>query len=279
MDNKVSTPFFLIREQILNDNISGFKKALKELWPNSTLAYSEKTNSLPWILRWMKQHGVLAEVVSDEEYKVALMCGYSDEQIVFNGPIKGADALDRALDGGAFVNLDSERDIRFCAAYGSKIHASLGIRLNVDPGIFSIEDVGFQEDGFRFGFSEESGAFSRALSILAPVYDVKRIGLHLHVNSVTRAVNVYRNIARYAAELIDKYRLEPAFIDIGGGFFGGVPGKPEPSAYLLAIKSELEKHVDISHTKLILEPGSAAIGSKRYSPCPDRYNGRQPDPY
>lgn len=81
-----------------------------------------------------------------------------------------------------------------------------------------------------------------------------RLGLHLHCNSVTRSLNVYRAIARYAANLIKKYDLELSFIDIGGGFFGGVEGKPTPKQYISCIKEELETVVDVNETKLIVEP-------------------------
>ena len=83
----------------------------------------------------------------------------------------------------------------------------------------------------------------------------------MHVNSITRSLNVYRAIAGYAAAIIKEYIIKPAYIDIGGGFFGGVPGKTTPEEYIGAIRTELEDVVDISDTTLIIEPGSAAIGS------------------
>jgi len=83
----------------------------------------------------------------------------------------------------------------------------------------------------------------------------------MHVNSITRSVDVFRVLAKFASGLIRKHSLNPPFIDIGGGFFGGVPGKATPEEYISAIKSKLDQVVDISKTTLILEPGSAAIGS------------------
>jgi len=225
------------------------------------LAYSVKTNALPWILKRMKGHGVYAEVVSDEEYEVALLSGFTDSQIVFNGPIKGKETFLRAISGGAYVNIDSERELSYIQELpaGSSL-GNIGVRVNVDPGIFDPADVGYQEDGFRFGFSVENGELERALGVLEPLCG-KRAGLHLHVNSVTRSVAVYRAIASYAAGIIRKYGLEPSFIDIGGGFFGGVPGKTTPEEYITAIREKLSGVVDVSSTKLIIEPGSGIIGS------------------
>ena len=162
------TPFFLVRESLLAENIGGFRRALDQLWPNSRIAYSVKTNALPWILRWMLSHGVDAEVVSDQEYELARLCGFPPQRIVFNGPVKGRETLRAALEGGATVNLDSASDLD--AVVGRS--CMLGLRLNVDPALFDPCDVGYQEDGFRFGYSEETGAFASALDRLSAVMDV-----------------------------------------------------------------------------------------------------------
>ena len=105
----LQTPYFLIKQGLLEQNIAGFRNALDELWPNSLIAYSVKTNSLPWILQWMDRHNVYAEVVSDEEYQLAELSGYSTGHIVFNGPIKSDKYLRKAIDGKSIINIDSGR--------------------------------------------------------------------------------------------------------------------------------------------------------------------------
>ena len=40
----METPYFLISESKLKNNILAFKNALIDIWPNSLLAYSVKTN-------------------------------------------------------------------------------------------------------------------------------------------------------------------------------------------------------------------------------------------
>ena len=103
----MKTPYFVIQEKLLAENIGGFQKALNTLWPGSILAYSVKTNSLPWILKWMNAHGVYAEVVSDEEYQLALLSGCPADRIVFNGPVKTEEYLRKAFEGGSIINIDS----------------------------------------------------------------------------------------------------------------------------------------------------------------------------
>ena len=257
----MKTPYFLILENELNANVMAFQNALKELWPNSKLAYSVKTNSLPWLLKYLKEKDALAEVVSDEEYQLAKLCGYADDEIVYNGPIKGEQQFKSAVDGKAFINLDSAKDLEYLTKYKGDTCENIGIRVNVDSSVFSHEDIGYEEDGFRFGFAVENGEFEKALHTIRDIYGVAKIGLHLHCNSITRSLNVYREIARYAANLIRKYNLEVSFVDMGGGYFGGVEGKPTPKDYVTVIKDELSSVINPAETTLIVEPGSAIIGS------------------
>lgn len=136
----MKTPYFLISESKLKDNISAFQNALTDIWPNSSLAYSVKTNSLPWLLKYLKRENVLAEVVSDEEYHLAKLCGFSDEEIVFNGPIKGKETINTALAGKAYVNIDSQNDLAYIKESQPK-NAFIGIRVNVPTECFSESDI------------------------------------------------------------------------------------------------------------------------------------------
>lgn len=256
----MKTPYFLIRQDLLQKNIDNFVQGMNANWCRSKLGYSVKTNSLPWLLSYIKQNGGFAEVVSDEEYDLALLCGFSPEEIVFNGPIKGKDKFLFALDHGSYVNIDSENEIRWIEEYRKPV-SNLGIRVNVPPEVFDPNDIEYIEKGFRFGFSVENGAIADALKRISSTQEIKTIGIHLHCNSITRSKEVYRSIAKYAVALIDRFDLEPRYIDVGGGFFGGVPGKTSIHEYFEIISKELRKAPSTRNTLLIAEPGSAIIGS------------------
>ncbi len=259
-NNDIETPYFLINRDLLQQNTDTFIEGMQCNWERVKLSYSVKTNSLPWILRFMNQKGVMAEVVSDEEYDLAIMCDFNPENIVFNGPIKGKEHLEFALKNNSYVNIDSESDldvIQSCNIYSNRI----GIRLNIPPALFSSKDIEYTEDGFRFGFSVENGSFERALKKIKNQCDIKKIGVHLHCNSITRSLNVYRAIAEYVVAVVDKYKIEPCYLDFGGGFFGGVPGKTTPSEYFNVITSIIKRTPRLRNTLLLAEPGSALIGS------------------
>lgn len=257
----MKTPYYLISEEKLCENVDAFSSALKKIWPNSQLSYSVKTNSLPWLLTYLQEKKVYAEVVSDEEFRLAELCGFNHQEIVFNGPIKTAEKLKEAIYYGAFVNLDSKRDLDTLLSMELSSIQNIGIRINVPPEAFSQEDIGYEEDGFRFGFSDDTPELAAVISRIKEKFKTNAFGLHLHCNSITRNLSVYQSIARYASQIITKYGLNPAYLDMGGGFFGGVAGKPSAEQYIETIHKELEGTIDFCFTKLIVEPGSAIIGS------------------
>lgn len=243
----------------MDKNINDFQHALKSIWPNSQLSYSVKTNSLPWLLEYLHSKNVYAEVVSDEEYRLALKCGFNDKQIIYNGPIKGHDLFIRALEKGAIVNIDSKNDLKLINEIDKPLESNIGIRVNPNPKIFDRNDIEYVEDGFRFGFSDDNEELEQAIKIVQTKSD--SVGLHLHCNSTTRSKEVYIAMAKYALNIIKKYKLKISYIDMGGGFFGGVPGKTTQVEYINAIKQIFASVVDARKTKLYVEPGSAIIGS------------------
>lgn len=257
----METPYFLINKKELDDSTLNFKSALKKIWPNSSIAYSVKTNSLPWLLKYLKTQNVMAEVVSDEEYEIALLCGFKEEEIVFNGPIKGEAAFLDSINKGSIVNIDSKHEVEIFKRNIKESNGNIGVRVNVDTSIFESNDIGYIEDGFRFGFAEKNDELSNVIETIRFSDMNNRIGLHFHCNSVSRSLSVYRKLAEYAKFIIEKYNISPSFIDIGGGFFGGVEGQPTAADYITVIHEVLKNTVDVKTTMLIVEPGSAIIGS------------------
>ena len=56
MHENLKTPCFIINRSELESNINSMHKALKKYWNNYIIGYSCKTNSLPWVLNFMKKN-------------------------------------------------------------------------------------------------------------------------------------------------------------------------------------------------------------------------------
>ncbi|MEG1746352.1 MAG: hypothetical protein RSA59_02885 [Raoultibacter sp.] len=260
----LSTPCFVFDDKQLRDNFLDFIDALKTRWSNkSVVAYSVKTNPLAWILETAHATGCWAEVVSDEEYDWARTCGFTPRQIVFNGPIKGKDHFFAALVEGSVVNIDSERELAWLEEYARTDNppARVGIRVNIDLESFCPGETVTGATGGRFGFCYENGEFDRVLfRVQALGFPVQLAGLHLHVTTRSRSSEVYRVLAAHAARIVGDNALTLAYIDIGGGFFGGGPANVGAyERYVEAIAEELVEVCDPQTTALIVEPGGAVV--------------------
>ncbi len=272
---QITTPCYVIHKERLDGQIALLKKALDENWGNHITGYSFKTNALPWVLMQMKRAGFYAEVVSEDEYNLARYMGFS--HVIYNGPVKSRDSFLDALSRGHMVNLDAEQELDWLEASGLK-EVQVGLRVNFDLEAVCPGETSSGEDGGRFGFSYETGALQRAAERLAGM-GVKLSGLHLHVSSRTRSINIYRALARMAVKLKQEYGWKPAYIDIGGGYFGGMENRPEFPAYMEAIREELSAGYTPEETTLVVEPGTSLITPPveyltAVVDCKDTYAGR-----
>ena len=254
----MQTPYYVLHKELLDEGIEKLKAAISKFWPNSLIGYSFKTNSLPWIIQYMKEQGCYAEVVSEDEYELAEYMGY--EKIVYNGPVKGKESFRRACEAGHIINLDAKREIVWLKEIASKDHIiKVGVRVNFDLEAMCPGEASGGTEGGRFGFSYENGTFVHVLEELSLIPGVEVVGIHLHCSSKTRSVGIYQAIAEMACRLKKEYELQLEYVDIGGGYFGGLSNKPQYADYLKAVSEILKQEFDPQHTTLIVEPGTSLI--------------------
>ncbi len=254
-EKELITPCYIIHKEILKEGIDLLKDSLQNHWKNACVGYSFKTNALPWVVEEMKREGFYAEVVSEDEYDLALRHGFS--HIIYNGPVKGKRTFLHALENGAIINLDAKRELTWLAESGKR-DVTVGLRVNFNLEEICPGETSAGAEGSRFGFSYETGEFASALKALSDM-GIQAAGLHLHTSSKTRSVAIYRGLARMACRLQKEFQLQLSYIDIGGGYFGGMENRPKFPDYLQAIKEELSVCFSPEDTMLIMEPGTSII--------------------
>lgn len=261
MYKELKTPSFIIYEDKLNINLNELQNSLSVTWKNHIIGYSYKTNSLPWIIDYMKQHGCYAEVVSTVEYDLAIKCGNLPKKIIFNGPNKGKTHFLSAIKEGSIVNIDSWQEIRWLKELQLISDIGIGIRANFDLEKECPSETVMGDEGGRFGFSYENGDLKKIIDQINALKYIKVNGIHLHNSSKTRSIKIYQAIARKACEIADLFAYELDFINVGGGFFGGLPNGPSFLEYMTAISDILSKRFNSDHTILIVEPGASLIAT------------------
>lgn len=258
----LQTPYFVIDEAILQKYYHMLADSLYRNWDSYLVGYSFKTNSLPWLVSFMKKNGAYAEVVSEDEYLLARCLGYQNHEIIYNGPYKSESSFREVLLAGGYVNLDSQLELSWLSGLASEYPAqtfSVGIRVNFDLEKMCPGETTMGEVSGRFGFCYETGKFAETLQILREIPNVSVTGLHLHSSSKSRSVSIFRSIAQMACKLQQEFNLSLSYIDLGGGYCGGMDGRPEYPDYFPVVAEELYKCFTPDKTKLIVEPGISLI--------------------
>ncbi|MBY4796991.1 hypothetical protein K6V98_01235 [Collinsella sp. AGMB00827] len=268
----IHTPCFVYDADEFRSNLQDFQRAIRSSWGSlSNVAYSVKTNPLPWLLDEVRSCGCMAEVVSDDEYCLALERGFKPQEIVFNGPVKGRACFEHALKHGALVNIDSEREVSWLkelSEHMSEGTLKVGFRINIALEEYSpAGTTASKKRKGRFGFSYEDGSVQRVLDRLRAMNNVVVHGLHMHVTTLTRTQDVYRILASFAARIIREFDLAAhlRYVDIGGGFFGGGANNVGAyDTYAKTIAAELSGSCDPSSVALLVEPGGAVVATPGY---------------
>lgn len=254
---ELKTPYFQIKKDALDDGLKKLNDALKSSWPNYIIGYSYKTNALPWVIQYFRDHDCYAEVVSDDEYELAKSIGV--RCVIYNGVAKSKDTFLEALRNHFIVNIDAEYEIDWLEELEPGEY-EVGVRVNFDLESKCPGQTQCGEDGERFGFCYENGELKRIINKIQNK-GVRIAGIHLHKSSKTRMPDIYRAIAETALEISAEYNLDLSYIDIGGGFFGGLESKPQFPEYFNMVSNILRERFEPQTTTLIVEPGMALIGA------------------
>ena len=259
--SELKTPCYIVDVERLDRNIASLKQEFRDVWKDGVIyGYSIKTNSLPWLITHMKHKRFFAEVVSEQEYKLARKLGFQNKEIILNGPIKSTSLLVEALNGGSIVNIDNQNEIdklEECIDRAKDIW-KVGLRYNFQLESECPGETIVGGEYSRFGFCVENGEFERACERIKGINGIKISGLHGHNSTKSKSLNVFKAIASEAAYLNDRCQLDIEYLDIGGGFFGDKLGKPTFAQYSETISRAFGKHTGI---KLIIEPGASLVSS------------------
>ena len=262
--NDLSTgyPFYRIREKELLYDINLLRDSLSQNWGNFVMGYSFKTNSLPWLLTYLRKQGFFAEVVSAEEYDLAHRLGFSGKNMIYNGPVKDKKIFETVLIAGGYVNLDSSQELAWMeelsALYPFR-QLCVGLRVNCDIASLCPSEELVEAQGGRFGYCYENGVLGETIQRLRRLPNVKVSGLHLHSSTQSRTVQVYGALASMTVRIAREYELSLDYVDMGGGYFGGRSDKPDYRDYFGEICRVLGSFFDREKTVLIAEPGVSLI--------------------
>ncbi|MDZ8050443.1 MAG: hypothetical protein RMX68_009995 [Aulosira sp. ZfuVER01] len=264
LEKEYGDSFFILDLRQFEHNYKEFLQSFRSIYPNTNLGYSYKTNYIPKICQTVHSMGGYAEVVSQMEYDLAIAIGVPPTRIIFNGPLKHQQDIEKAILAGSIVNLDCLEEVEIVTALAKRLpeqNIAVGLRCNFDIGNSRIS---------RFGFDVEAGELDRAFKTLTQLNNCTVAGLHCHISTSERSTESYSRRTQKILELTDYYfqDKQPRFLDIGGGFFGKMTDDlrnqfdfyiPNYQEYAAAVAPQLKSRYPNSVPELIIEPGVAVV--------------------
>ena len=270
---KYGSPLFVISEKKLRQKYREAYNAFSSRYPNVLFGWSYKTNYLQAVCATLHQEGAIAEVVSAFEYEKARKLGIEGKDIIFNGPHKPIEILEKAALEGAKIHIDHFDEILDLEKVAEKIgkQIKVAIRLNMDTGI--------HPQWSRFGFNLESGQALDAVKRIASGGKLILNGLHCHIGTYILEPEAYarevEKMVKFAYEVEDNFGFKIEYLDIGGGF----PSKSKlkgtylpPDVLVPSVDEFAEKITEALYKNLrpgdfptlILESGRAIIDEAEY---------------
>lgn len=254
---KYPTPYYLADLNVFKSNSIRLQQAIKEFYSNYNLAYSFKTNYYDGFLDTSKEIGLLAEVVSEQEYHLAKKHGFNDIDIIWNGVIPSIDKYD-VIEKGGIVNVDNLPELESFIGdwfFNNEEPMPIGLRFDI-PNL--------TEGKSRFGFHESDFDILEKLIILGKI-DVMCV--HSHISNA-RDLNSFKRRLEYMVNLAKRFNA--VIVDIGGNMYG--PMHPEfamqyesyiPSLedYGMIIGRKMKELVPDESITLITENGTALVGN------------------
>lgn len=266
------TPLFVFSERIIRTQARQMREAFRSRYPDTSFAWSFKTNRLDAVCSILKQEGWLAEVVSSFEYAKARHLGYAGDQIVFNGPYKRRDSIARALGEGAMIqidNWDEMANIEEVARELGGTHA-VGLRIWFNSAHAPLWS--------KFGFNLANGEAYHAARRIIENPALRLTTLHCHIGTYLLDPEAYRITTQAMLGLRQELQEDTGHLveclNLGGGFpshslLHGMPGPAEKSippieAYAEAITSVLNGLPKRDRPRLRLESGRYLVDAAGY---------------
>jgi len=261
--HEYGTPLYVYNGSRIVENYSRIFSALKKHSDRDVrVYYAAKANTSIAVMKLLSDAGAWVDVVSPNEARLALDCGFKRENVLFTGTSVSDRDQEALVEFGVTVNIDSFSQMRRLARFGPR---KVGIRWNPGEGAGHHEYVITAGKYIKFGIPEEKivDAFTEAVRLgLDPV------GLHQHIGSgwlendvdiFLETVDKTLDAARKITESLGK-QLE--FVDFGGG--PGIPymsGKLEfPLDKYASGICEKVKESGLDFGAIIIEPGRYIVG-------------------
>jgi diaminopimelate decarboxylase len=253
------TPLYVTNEARIIENFSAYRKA----FPAADIYYAAKANGSFAIMRILARQGAGADVFSYGELYMALLAGIPREKILFNGNSKTDFELQKAVELGVKVSVDSQDELHTLSDIAERTGKTVEIAFRVNPDVSTPThpkiSTGLRTSKFGIPAEEVIDTYREASELPG----IASSGIHCHIGSQILDTEPFVEATQKMMDLVEEVvglGIDLKFVDMGSGL--GIPYKkgeqaPKPQDLadaILPVFNDRTQALGIS-PKLILEPG------------------------
>jgi diaminopimelate decarboxylase len=287
---RLSTPLYIYSKHKLLENFLNYKNSFHkvitdELGIETNISYSLKANFNPSILKLFQQNGSWCSLVNKNELDLALRCGFTGNRLIFNGNGKTMAEIEMAVKASCYLNIDSlfnlVHTIKVCKRLANKstddkqvLPAKIIVRINQSISAKVHQYLDTSVKTCKFGINES--ALDDIIELIKENSEyVKLVGLHTHLGSTIKSVDIYDRAVENLLSIVDTVRQKVDTIELinfGGGLGieyeryaqrtskDRLPETTMPTAEDLA--KTIARHLQYTkHLKVVVEPGRSLVGN------------------
>jgi diaminopimelate decarboxylase len=226
------------------------------------VAYAVKAMTCGAVIRAALEEGLDLLCASAGEVRTCLRAGAPASRVLLHGNAKADEELELAVDErlGAVI-VDDEEELERLAALARAEGVSQPILLRVTPDVVVATHeaiaTGHADSKFGVPLAVAPAVVRRA----ATTAGVRLVGLHAHAGSQVLDADAHVRVARTLLAVSAEAGVEPAVLDVGGGF--GVTYTDEPPADPATIAAALRAELDArgGDAAIQVEPGRAIVAN------------------
>jgi diaminopimelate decarboxylase len=272
---KYGTPLYLMDEDMIRNTCRVYKNSIDEFYGgNGLVLFASKAFSCKYIYKVVNEEGLGADVVSGGELFTALAAGFPAKKIYFHGNNKTYDEIEMAIDAGVgrlVVDNAYELDLidEICTKKGKTADILFRIKPGIDAHTHDFVKTG-QIDS-KFGVALENGEAEEIIRLALQKKTLRIVGVHCHIGSQIFDLEPFKLAAEvmmnFMADMKDRYGLEIAELNLGGGYGITYTAEDDPIEYHEYIKAVSKVISDVAEKRgiqipfVLMEPGRSIVGS------------------
>ena len=229
---RFGTPVFVVSETRVRNNFRRFERAFATRWTEGPVKVlpSIKASPLIAIQRILTSEGAGGDVFGPGELEMALRGGVPADAISVNGSIKDRSIIQRSIEIGARIVLDSSRELDLCELVARQLGRPARVMFRLKP---YLEDIALQSD---YAPEHDIRTLIQIIKYGIPTSDlldmgrraahspnIDPVGVHMHMGRHSKRLDVWRSWVRNGVcltrELSDAMGgWTPRALNVGGGF-------------------------------------------------------------